>query len=306
MESAQIRRLGLPLVMSDNMGRGRSTAFTVSIEASHGITTGISAADRATTVAAAINPHAAPHDISTPGHVFPLMAKDGGVLVRAGHTEVAVDLARTAGLIPAGVICEIMNDDGTMARLPDLVSFAQFHHIKIGTIADLIAHRRANEKMVERILQTPFTSKIGGEFQLYIYANTSQYAEHLVLVKGDIMGAEPVPVRMHAVSITRDLLSDVSGGAGELHAAMAHIAAAGRGVIVLIRESDPYSLSRKLKASAAGETPATTELRDYGIGAQILTDLGVKSMILLSNHPRAIAGLEGYGLTISGWQSINS
>lgn len=308
MESAQIRRLGLPLVMSDNMGRGRSTAFTVSIEAREGITTGISAADRAATIAAAINPSATPHDISTPGHVFPLQAKDGGVLQRAGHTELAVDLARLAGLNPAGVICEIMNDDGTMARLPDLVSFAQFHNIRIGTIADLIAYRRRTEKLVERVLQMPFTSSYGGEFQLHVYANTVQYAEHLALVCGDISTPEPVHVRMHALSITRDVLGDASvSGTGELQAAMEEIGRIGRGVIVLIREPDPHSLSQKLKARAsapAGEAAPTTELRDYGTGAQILSDLGVREMILLSNHPRAVAGLDGYGLTIAGWDPV--
>lgn len=305
LEPQQVQRLGLPMVMSDNQGRGRSTAFTVSIEAREGITTGISAADRATTIAAAINPNATPRDIATPGHVFPLQAREGGVLVRAGHTECAVDLARMASLTPAGVICEIMNDDGTMARLPDLVGFAQYHNIKIGTIADLIAHRRQKEKLVQRVVEMPFTSEFGGAFRLHVYGTTIDYTEHLALVCGDISGDAPVHVRMHALSVTRDVLGDTGvSGAGELQNAMRKISEIGRGVIVLIRPPAPDHISRNLKARMSGEKPQTTELRDYGIGAQILADLGVKKMILLSNHPRAVAGLEGYGLQIEGWQAI--
>lgn len=304
LEPQQVQKLGLPMVMSDNQGRGRSTAFTVSIEAREGITTGISAADRATTIAAAINPAATPRDIATPGHVFPLQAREGGVLVRAGHTECAVDLARMAGLTPAGVICEIMNDDGTMARLPDLVGFAQFHNIKIGTIADLIAHRRQKEKLVQRVLEMPFASEFGGAFKLHVYGTTIDYTEHLALVCGDISGDAPVHVRMHALSVTRDVLGDTSVPAGELQNAMRKISEIGRGVIVLIRPPAVDHISKMLKARMTGEKPQTTELRDYGIGAQILADLGVRKMILLSNHPRPVAGLEGYGLQIEGWQAM--
>lgn len=307
LEAAQVRRLGLPLVISET-ATGRSTAFTVSIEARTGITTGISAADRATTIAAAIKPDATPNDISTPGHVFPLMAREGGTLVRAGHTEAAVDLARAAGLFPAGVICEIMNDDGTMARMPDLIAFAQFHGLKVGTIADLIAHRRRTEKQVELLLTQPLHSQFGGDWTLKLYANRVSYAEHVVLIKGDISGAQPVHVRMHALSIMGDMLGDLSSAAsGSLQAAMKQIDALGRGVIVLIRESNPRSLSEKLLARQSGETKAASgDLRDYGIGAQILVDLGVQEMILLSNHHRPIAGLEGYGLKVVGWESLST
>jgi len=305
LDKAQVNRLGLPSVMSANSNRF-GTAFTVSIEARHGVTTGISAADRATTIAAAINPNAKPEDVVTPGHIFPLLARDGGVLVRTGQTEASVDLARMAGLIPAGVLCEIMNDDGTMARLPDLVSFAQFHHIKIGTIADLIAYRRSSEKMVERVLETDFTSRFGGEFKMMVFANRLDGTEHIALVKGDITGAAPVLVRMHALSILRDVLGDYADPShDELQQAMQQIERAGRGVVVLIREWDPQGLSRKLKTKIDSGKPIVPELRDYGIGAQILADLGVRDMTLLSNHPRAVAGLEGYGLTIAGWQPIN-
>ncbi len=307
LESAQVRKLGLPLVLSET-GSGRSTAFTVSIEAREGITTGISAADRATTIAAAIQPDATPNHISTPGHVFPLMARDGGTLVRAGHTEAAVDLARAAGLIPAGVICEIMNDDGTMARLPDLIGFAQFHNLKVGTIADLIAYRRQHEKQIELLLTQPLQSQFGGDWTLKLYANRVSYAEHVVLIKGDISGDEPVHVRMHALSILGDMLGDIhSAASGSLQAAMAQIDAIGRGVIVLIRESNPRALSERLinrQNNTAGQNE--TQLRDYGIGAQILTDLGVHAMILLSNHHRPIAGLEGYGLKVLGWESLQT
>jgi len=304
LDKAQVNRLGLPSVMSANSNRF-GTAFTVSIEARHGVTTGISAADRATTIAAAINPNAKPEDVVTPGHIFPLLAKDGGVLVRTGQTEASVDLARMAGLIPAGVLCEIMNDDGTMARLPDLVGFAQFHNIKIGTIADLIAYRRASEKMVERILETDFTSRFGGKFKMIVFANHLDGTEHIALIKGDIGGDAPVLVRMHALSILRDVLGDSADPShDELQHAMQQIEQTGKGVVVLIREWDPQGLSRKLKAKISAEKPMALELRDYGIGAQILADLGVHEMTLLSNHPRAVAGLEGYGLTIAGWQPI--
>jgi len=287
----RVAELGLPL-MSQLNGSRYQTAFTVSIEAREGVTTGISAADRAHTIAVAINPGCGRDDIVTPGHVFPLAAREGGTLVRAGHTEAAVDIARNAGLNPSGVLCEIMNDDGTMARLPDLVAFAQLHGLKLGTVADLISHRRRTERLVKRVEQGAIRHSIGGEWTLYVYANTVEYAEHLVLVKGDISGPEPVLVRMHGV----DLLIDVLGGA-MVSGAMRMIADAGRGVLVLIRETRPTWLSQRVHG-LAGTTRPTSHLRDYGIGAQILLDLGVKDLILVSNTQRTIIGLEGYGLRI--------
>jgi 3,4-dihydroxy 2-butanone 4-phosphate synthase/GTP cyclohydrolase II len=310
MEKAMVDRLGLEL-----MGRGNNThhrtAFTVSIEAREGVTTGISAADRAKTIQAAIDPNAGPNDIATPGHVFPLMAREGGVLVRAGHTECAVDLAKLAGFSGAGVICEIMNDDGTMARLPDLVQVAQKHNLKIGTIADLIEYRRQNECLVKRIHEGDFSSRYGGDFRLYIYANQVQYAEHVVLVKGDVKASQsPVLVRMHAVDIMTDVLG---GGVDEvLHRSMEIIAKEGRGVIVILREADPRSLSNRL-SKGQSTAPAQSQkqqqqkiLRDYGIGAQILLDLGVQDMVLLSNSPKNIVGLEGYGLKVVSHKPVSS
>jgi 3,4-dihydroxy 2-butanone 4-phosphate synthase/GTP cyclohydrolase II len=240
-----------------------------------------------------------PQDLRRPGHMNPLRARDGGVLVRAGHTEAAVDVARLAGLYPAGVICEIMNDDGTMARRPDLIRFAQFHALKIGTIADLIAYRRRYDRIVERELETTLMSRFGGEFRMYVYVNRIAHAEHVALVKGDLSGEDPVLVRVHALNVLDDVLGDQSGGrGGELHAAMAMIAEAGRGVVLLIREALPTSLSDRVRARLNQETAPTRELRDYGVGAQILLDLGVKDMVLVSNTRRTIIGLEGYGLRV--------
>jgi 3,4-dihydroxy 2-butanone 4-phosphate synthase/GTP cyclohydrolase II len=295
MTKARCERLGLPL-MSQANGSRHETAFTVSIEAREGVTTGISAADRARTIAVAINPEMGRDDIATPGHVFPLMARDGGTLVRTGHTEAAVDIARLAGLTPAGVICEIMNDDGTMARLPDLVAFAQRHNLKLGTIADLIAHRRRTEKLVKRVEQGMVTGgSRGGQWRMLAYVSTVDHVEHLAMVRGDLSGDEPVLVRMHAI----DTILDILGGAhlGSLHGAMDLIAKAERGVVVLIRENRPTAVSERLRGLIGGK-PADQALRDYGIGAQILTDLGVKDMILLSNHKRSIIGLDGYGLNV--------
>jgi 3,4-dihydroxy 2-butanone 4-phosphate synthase/GTP cyclohydrolase II len=297
MTGARCQQLGLKPMSPDN-GTRMQTAFTVSIEAKEGVTTGISAADRARTIQVAIDPEKGQADIVTPGHVFPLMARDGGVLVRAGHTEAAVDISRLAGLNPSGVICEIMNDDGTMARMPDLVKFAQFHGLKIATIADLIAYRRRHDKIVRREVEAPFASKWGGEWRMVVYVNQAAYAEHIALVKGDIAGDGPVMVRVHAVNILDDVLGDQgSGKAGELHTAMEMIAAHGRGVVVLVREPRPTSLSDRIRAQLDAR-PAPAELRDYGIGAQILLDLGVRDMILLSNHKKTIIGLEGFGLEV--------
>ncbi len=304
LESAQVKRLGLPPMARHNMSR-HATAFTVSIEAREGITTGISAGDRARTVAAAINPAATAQDIASPGHIFPLEARDGGVLVRAGHTEAAVDISRLAGLNPAGVICEVMNDDGTMARLPDLITFGKEHGIKIATIADLIAYRRRSEKLVERLVEAPFTSALGS-FTSIVYASTHHYAEHIVLVKGTISQGEPTLVRMHALDVWQDVLLDQSSGKhGLLHTAMRQIEEAGSGVIVLLREPRRTAVSDSARIKL-GQEPAEPVLRDYGIGAQILLDLGITRMTLLTNAPKTIVGLEGYGLEITGHQPLHA
>jgi 3,4-dihydroxy 2-butanone 4-phosphate synthase/GTP cyclohydrolase II len=294
MTKNRCERLGLPL-MSPANGSRHETAFTLSIEAKEGVTTGISAADRARTIAVAINPELGRDDIVTPGHIFPLMARDGGTLVRAGHTEAAVDIARLAGLTPAGVICEIMNDDGNMARLPDLVAYAQRHNLKLGTIADLISHRRRTEKLVKRAETGMVTDPDGVTWKMIAFESLVDKVEHLALVKGDVNGPEPVLVRMHAI----DTISDILGGThlASLRGAMGQIKAAGRGVVVLIRENRPTAVSERIRALAAGQR-AEPALRDYGIGAQILTDLGIKDMILLSNHKKTIVGLEGYGLNV--------
>jgi 3,4-dihydroxy 2-butanone 4-phosphate synthase/GTP cyclohydrolase II len=234
-------------------------------------------------------------DIVSPGHIFPLMAREGGTLVRAGHTEAAVDISRLAGLIPAGVICEIINDDGTMSRLPDLVSFAQRHNLKLGTIADLIAYRRTTEKLVKRVEQGIATAANGSNWRLYAFESKVDGLEYLAVVMGDITSDEPVLVRMHGI----DLISEVLGGEHfkALQGAMTQIEAAGRGVVVVLREHRKGAMSAGIRSLAEGKGPSPA-LRDYGIGAQILLDLGVKNMILLSNHKRTIVGLEGYGLNV--------
>ena len=300
----RVEELALPLMSRQN-GTRQKTAFTVSIEAKEGVTTGISAPDRARTIAVAIDPTKSAEDIVSPGHVFPLVARDGGVLVRAGHTEAAVDIARLAGLNPSGVVCEVMNDDGTMARRDDLARFAQFHNLKIGTIADLIAYRRRHDHIIERAIEAEFDSRFGGSFRMIVYVNKVAYAEHIALVKGEIGGDQPVLVRMHALNVLDDVLGDRSSGkGGELQASMRMVAEAGNGVVVLIREPLPTSLSdRVLRRMGSGYAPPR-ELRDYGVGAQILIDLGVRKMILLSNTQRTIVGLEGYGLSVVGQRPI--
>ena len=303
MTGERASELGLDLMSKRNESR-HGTAFTVSIEAKEGVTTGISAADRAHTVQVAINPECAAKDITTPGHIFPLVARDGGVLVRTGHTEAAVDVARLAGLNPAGVICEIMNDDGTMARLPDLVKFAQYHGLKVGTIADLIEYRRRTETYVERRAAADFESVHGGKFRMYVYVNKIHYSEHIALVKGDVSKPGPVPVRMHALDILSDALGDSHGKAGLLQAAMRSIADMERGVVVLIREAFATTVSDHVRRKAGEHVPRHRQLRDYGIGAQILFDLGVREMELLTNSDYDIVGLEGYGLKIRGTRRI--
>lgn len=314
MTQERVAELGLQPMSPHNQTR-HQTAFTVSIEAREGVTTGISAADRATTIAVAIDPNKGRQDIVSPGHVFPLMAQQGGVLVRAGHTEAAVDIARMAGLKPAGVICEIMNDDGTMARLPDLIPFAQQHGIKIATIADLIAYRRRTEHLIEVVAETTIKSRYGGNFRTRVYANKINYAEHLAIIRGDLSGDEPVYVRMHQFHLLADALGDTSVGqffggesrarGGELEASLRFIAARNRGVIVIIREPSPNSLSRAVREREGHSMKKPiAELRQYGIGAQILQDLGIRKMILLTNTQRNIVGLDGYGLTLVSQQPI--
>jgi 3,4-dihydroxy 2-butanone 4-phosphate synthase/GTP cyclohydrolase II len=296
----RVEQLGLPL-MSQQNGTRHQTAFTVSIEAREGVTTGISAADRARTIAVAINPECGRDDITTPGHVFPLMAREGGTLVRAGHTEASVDFARKAGLSPAAVICEIMNDDGTMARMPDLIAFAQKHALKVGTIADLIAHRRITERLVRKVEEGRYQHPVGGAWQAVVYANTVEYQEHLALVKGDLSAPGPVMVRMHAV----DLLDDMTASPHwiAIHNSMHMIAKSGRGVIVFIREHRRTALAERVRKLSESTKPQRV-LRDYGIGAQILLDLGIRDMILLTNRRRTVIGLEGYGLNIVEQRAI--
>ena len=298
MTGERIKELGLPPMAKRNSCR-HQTAFTVSIEAREGVTTGISAADRAKTISVAINDQMTANDIATPGHVFPLEARQGGVLVRAGHTEAAVDISRMAGLKPAGVICEIMNDDGTMARLPDLVLFAKKHDLKIATIADLIAYRRRNDKLVERTQEAVINSRYGGEFTLYTYVNNVEYAEHVVLVKGQIDKNKTNLVRMHSLNVLNDVLGDtLDGKDGELQKAMQKISDNGSGVIVILREPKKNILSQIINKRQGNDSNDKAALRDYGIGAQILLDLGVEKMRLLTNSKRSIIGLEGYGLEI--------
>ena len=300
----RVDQLHLPLMTRHNQTR-HQTAFTTSIEARVGVTTGISAADRARTIQVAIDPAAGAHDLVSPGHVFPLVAREGGVLVRAGHTEAAVDIARMAGRSPAGVICEILNEDGTMARLPDLVPFAQYHGLKIGTIADLIGYRRRTETLIKRTLDTEIVSRYGGRFRLVTYLNTISGIEHAALIRGDVGDGAPVLVRMHAHDPLDDVIAEQSAGRdANLQAAMAMIAEANRGVVVMLCDPPEKPLAERLRARLSGTAPPGAELRDYGVGAQILLDLGVRHMVLLSNHRRTIIGLDGYGLTVVGHRPI--
>jgi len=298
------RQLRLPPMAAENR-TSMGTAFTVSIEAREGVTTGISAADRARTVQVAVDPHRGADDIVSPGHVFPLVARDGGVLVRTGHTEAAVDISRMAGLTPAGVICEIMNDDGTMARMPDLVAFAQLHGLKIGTIADLIAYRRRTERLVERVMDTPFDSVHGGPFRLMLYRNVIEGVEHVALVHGKIEPGKPTLVRMHQVDFAADLLGHVESRQAYIPKALKAITDhAGAGVTVFLRDPELRGLAERL---AGGDKPTAVDrsIRNYGVGAQILKDLGVRDMIVLSSTRPNPAALEGYGLRIVGWRDMD-
>ncbi|MFJ6023850.1 3,4-dihydroxy-2-butanone-4-phosphate synthase [Brevundimonas sp. NPDC092305] len=298
------RQLRLPPMAAENR-TSMGTAFTVSIEAREGVTTGISAADRARTVQVAVDPAKGADDIVSPGHVFPLVARDGGVLVRTGHTEAAVDISRMAGLTPAGVICEIMNDDGSMARMPDLVAFAQLHGLKIGTIADLIAYRRRTERYVERIMDTPFDSVHGGPFRLMLYRNTIEGAEHIALVKGKIEPGKPTLVRMHQVDFAADILGHVESRQNYVPQAMRAISDhAGPGVVVFLRDPELHGLAERL---AGVEKPVAVDrsLKNYGVGAQILLDLGVRDMTVMSSTRPNPTALEGYGLRIVGWRDMD-
>ena len=302
--------LHLESMVRSNASR-TGTAFTVSIEAREGITTGISAHDRARTIAAAIDATKDHTDIVSPGHVFPLVAREGGVLLRAGHTEASIDLARMAGLYPAAVICEIMKDDGTMARLPDLVTFAQHHGLKVGTIEDLIAFRLRNDRVVKEISRTPVNSAIGGEFMLHAYETTGTPVEHLALVKGNIGGPDPILVRVHAIDMLGDLLGiGVSEDENSMvEKSMRMIAEEGRGILVLIRDrrTNVVSLEMSRGPDAGLRNRDTREQRnvEIGIGSQILKDLGVSDMILLTNSPKSVyVGLDGYGLRITDQRPI--
>ena len=300
--------LGLSLMERRNESR-HQTAFTVSIEAREGVTTGISAADRAHTIRTAIDTQCTEKDITTPGHIFPLVARDGGTLVRAGHTEAVVDIARAAGVAdPSGVICEIMKDDGEMARLPDLIGFAGEHGLQIGSIADLIAYRRNSETLVMRTVQTSIVARVGGDWRLMIFENTISGIEHIALIKGDISTSEPVLVRMHRLDLMSDVIGELSDqrSGRELDMAMKTIAGAQRGIIVMLRESSKTRLSETISSSLSGgvNPEAAQGLREYGVGAQILNELGVSQMVLLSNHQANVISLEGYDLEITGWQKL--
>jgi 3,4-dihydroxy 2-butanone 4-phosphate synthase/GTP cyclohydrolase II len=299
------RQLRLPPMAIENAAP-HATAFTVSIEARDGVTTGISAHDRAHTVAVAIDAGKGPDDIVSPGHVFPLVAKDGGVLVRAGHTEAAVDISRMAGLTPAGVICEVMNDDGTMARLPDLVAFAQLHGLKIGTIADLISYRRRTERQVARVLETPFESTYGGHFRMVIYRNTIDGTEHVALTRGKIEADTPTLVRMHRVDLAADVLGHTQARRDYVAEALRRLGAHdGPGVAVFLRDPNPSWISERYGGMQA-EVHINNALRDYGVGAQILLDLGVREMVLMTSRPVRPAALDGYGLKIVGWHAMEA
>lgn len=297
LTAERLDALGLPMMATSNASR-HETAFTVSIEAREGVTTGISAHDRARTIAVAIDPKSTAHDIATPGHVFPLRAREGGVLIRAGHTEAAIDIARLAKLNSSGVICEIMNDDGTMARLPDLISFAKRHDLKIGTISDLIAYRLRHDNLARETERRTVSSTYGGEWDLRVFTDQTEEFEHVVLIKGDITTPEPVLARAHALNALEDVLGLGPGAPDKLPQAMHHIAKAGRGVIILFRDLDPHLPKT--------EEVAPQTLRYTGLGSQIMSSLGLHKIILLTDTPLPkIIGLEAYQLEVVGTHPLS-
>jgi 3,4-dihydroxy 2-butanone 4-phosphate synthase/GTP cyclohydrolase II len=300
----RVDRLGLQ-PMSRTNGTRLETAFTTSIEARDGVTTGISAADRARTVSVAIDASRGPEHIVSPGHVFPLVARDGGVLVRAGHTEAAVDVARLAGLNPSGVICEIMREDGAMARMDDLFAFAQLHNLRIGTIRDLIAYRLRKDRIVEQTAEARFESRWGGTWTSKTFLNKASGVEQIALLKGHVDPGKPTLVRMHALNIFSDAFAEAGARGGLLEGAMRAIADEGAGVIVVINRPTPDALSQALRVRAGAAPPPDSEqLRDYGVGAQILAELGVHDMVLLTNSHHTPVALGGYGLAIVGERPI--
>jgi 3,4-dihydroxy 2-butanone 4-phosphate synthase/GTP cyclohydrolase II len=309
MMGERLDDLHIPMMVGENTSKF-GTAFTVSIEARHGVTTGISAADRATTILTAINPRTLPSDLARPGHVFPLRARSGGVLMRAGQTEASVDLARLAGLYPAGVICEVMNEDGTMARVPELMLVARRHDLKIVTVADIIAYRLKNETFVKPVADAAFPTEFG-DFKIVVFENLLDYEHHIALVKGTIDSEAPVMVRVHSQSTVADVFYSLrSGGRNDLRAALKIIQDAGRGVLVYLRQEEKGRnlvdeiRSYAIKDAAADPVEADpssnsgVNLRIYGIGAQILRSRGVRRIRLLTNHPKKIVGLHGYGITV--------
>jgi 3,4-dihydroxy 2-butanone 4-phosphate synthase/GTP cyclohydrolase II len=306
MTDERARSLKLDMMARENR-ESMGTAFTVSIEAAEGVTTGISAHDRSHTVMVAIDPTKDENDIVSPGHVFPLVARDGGTLVRAGHTEAAVDISRMAGLYPAGVICEIMNDDGSMARLPELVTFAQFHNLKIGTIADLIEWRREHDRYLERRVEAPLQSAYGDGFKTVIYRNALDGSEHIAIVHGKIEPDSTTIVRVHRTDVLADILGEKGPREGLVEKAMKIIADADEpGVVVFVNTMRPNALAERLGMKTPEAGDAHAPIREYGVGAQILRELGVRKMIYLSDtEPTRVAGLDGYGMSIEGWRPLS-
>lgn len=305
MTHERARTLRLDMMARENR-ESMGTAFTVSIEAKEGVTTGISAQDRSHTVMVAIDPTKDDDDIVSPGHVFPLVARDGGSLVRAGHTEAAVDISRMAGLYPAGVICEIMNDDGTMARLPELVAFAQLHGLKIGTIADLIEWRRKHDRYLERRVEAPLDSAYGEGFKTVIFRNALDNSEHIAIVHGTIEPDSTTLVRVHRTDVLADILGEKGPRQGLVERAMTIIAEADEpGVVVFVNTMRPNALAERLGLKSTEPRDHHAPLREYGVGAQILRELGVRKMMFLSDtEPTRVAGLDGYGLSIEGWRAL--